>query len=260
MAYTNYKGMKIYYEVRGKGVPLVFLHPPAMSHLTFRYQSELQQIGQLIFIDLPGNGHSISATKKALTIEEEADCVHAVLKKLRRKRAILIGYSNGGSVAQEVALKYPTIINGLILIGGFPEVSSVLLEQEFKLGIWAARKGWLPLISKVLAVAHFKNNVHQTEMKHLIEKVDPNWLADTYQYGYHYHATNRLNQLTIPLLLLYGQRDLFMHPYMYDFAKKVEDLEIVFVEGVAHQVPTKRYEECNHAVKEWLQRKELLFS
>ncbi|MDV2684556.1 alpha/beta hydrolase [Alkalihalophilus lindianensis] len=258
MAYASYKGTKIFYEVRGRGLPLVFIHPPAMSHLTFRYQYPLSFLGKVVVLDLPGNGHSKDKNTKALSIEEQAECVRVVLKKLRAKKAIIIGYSNGGSIAQEFALRFPEITSGLILLGGFPEVATFMLDKEFKLGMWAAKKRWMSLISYVLPKAHFKNKIHAKEMQSIIQEVDPNWLSETYKIGHEYQSIHRLNQLNMPLLLVYGKQDIIMHHYIYDFVKKAHDVEVVLVSGVAHQVPTKRQDECNQVISEWLKRRELV--
>ncbi|MED1601608.1 alpha/beta hydrolase [Alkalihalophilus marmarensis] len=258
MAYVSYQGIKIFYEVRGGGTPLVFIHPPAISHLTFRYQYALADVGKVVVVDLPGVGHSTKGAAKAFSIEESAECIRAVLKKMRAKKAIIVGYSNGGSIAQEFALKYPNITAGVVLIGGFPEVTSFLLDKEFKLGMWAAKKKWMNLISYVLPHAHFKNKEHAKEMQSVIKEVNPDVLSETYRLGYEYQSIGRLNQLTVPLLLIYGSRDLIMHNYMYDYLKRAHDVEVVYVQGVAHQVPTKRQDECNQAIREWLLRRQIL--
>ncbi|MDV2886513.1 alpha/beta hydrolase [Alkalihalophilus pseudofirmus] len=258
MAYTLYKGKKIFFEVRGEGTPLIFIHPPAMSHLTFRYQYPLAEIGKVVVLDLPGNGHSTTEVAEALSIEESAECVRAVLKKIRAKKAVIIGYSTGGSVGQEFALKYPELTAGLVLIGGFPEVSSFFLDKEFKLGIWAAKKKWMNLISFALPKAHFKNNKHAKEMQAVIKEVKPDILSETYKFGYEYQSIERIDELRMPLLLLYGKNDFLTHNYIYDFVSKVDDVEVVYVKGVAHQVPTKRPDECNHAIREWLLRRQIL--
>ncbi|WP_368503060.1 alpha/beta fold hydrolase [Alkalihalophilus sp. As8PL] len=258
MAYASYKGMNVFYEVRGRGIPLLFIHPPGMSRLTFRYQHSLSDTGQVVVLDLPGNGHSIDGVSRALSVGEQAECVRAVLKKIRAKKAVVIGYSTGGSVAQEFALRYPELTNGIVLIGGFPEVSSFLLDKEFKLGIWAAKKKWMSLIGYAVAKVHFKNKEHEKEMQRAMKEVDPDILSESYRFGHKYQSIERLNQVTMPLLLLYGKFDILTHNYIYDFVKRAHDVEVISIQGVLHQVPTKKYNECNHAIREWLKRRQLV--
>lgn len=50
--------VKIYYERYGKGRPIVFIHPPLMGHVVFKYQIELIKKYEVIFYDCRGHGKS----------------------------------------------------------------------------------------------------------------------------------------------------------------------------------------------------------
>ncbi len=246
----------MYYEVHGEGTPIVFIHPPVMGSETYRYQKKLAEQYQLIYIDLIDSGRSSKKTQET-TVTDQAKMIHALISKLNLPPVIVCGYSNGGSIAQEFALLYPEQVKGIILIGGFPEVSTTLLGAEFELGIWAAKNKLLNLLSFGLSAAHFRSKHHQREMAHFIKQSDGPTLQKIYEEGKRYVSTDRLNQITAPVLLIYGKQDLVGRPYIKKFYKKLKDLDVALVSGVAHQVPTRRPEQCNAIIDSWIKRKKL---
>ncbi len=227
-----------------------------MGSETFRYQKELSQYYQLIYVDLVDSGRSTKRVEET-SVSRQAEMVHALIQKLKLPPVVVCGYSNGGSIAQEFALRFPEKTRGVILIGGFPEVSTFLLGREFDLGIWAAKNEWLPLFSYVLPAAHFRSKQHQKEMAHFIKQADAKTLQTIYTEGKQYVSTDRLNQLSVPVLLIYGENDIVARPYIKMFYQQVQDLQVVLVSGVAHQVPTKRPAQCNEIIKGWMTRKQL---
>jgi pimeloyl-ACP methyl ester carboxylesterase len=256
LPYLKKPTIHLYYEIIGEGTPIVFIHPPVMGSETFRYQKKLAEHYQLIFIDLVDSGRSSKRVEET-SVTDQAKMVYALVSKLNLPPVIICGYSNGGSTAQEFALLYPELTKGIILFGGFPEVSTFLLGREFDLGIWAAKNQMINLFSFVLPTAHFRSKQHQKEMAHFINQADAPTLKKIYEDGKHYKSTDRLPQINVPVLLIYGTRDIVARPYIRKFYKLLKDLEVVLVEGVAHQVPTKRPAQSNVIIDDWIKRKQL---
>src|SRR5690554_3320897 len=196
---------KIYYEIAGNGPPIVFIHPPGMGHVTFRGQKDgLQSNFTVITLDLRGNGRS-GTDERELTMYRVAEDVVRVLDECHISSAYVCGYSNGGSVAQELAISFSERVKGLILIGGFSEVSSFLLKNEFRLGIFASSTNMLNFISNILAFAHEKNKVKRRDLAEYIQRVSPEFLEKYYEMGLKYNSTDRLKKIQCPVLLIYGQ-------------------------------------------------------
>ncbi|TWI59748.1 pimeloyl-ACP methyl ester carboxylesterase [Halalkalibacter nanhaiisediminis] len=237
-------------------MPIVFCHPPVMGHLTFRFQRPLAKSYQLIFVDLLDSGRT-TRVHPVSSVTDLMEMVHALVVDLKLGPVILCGYSNGGAIPQEFALQYPDQTAGVILIGGFPEVSTFLLKKEFELGIWAARKQLLNLFSLMLPAAHFNSHTCRRDMANFIKQADGPTLQRIYEAGMKYVSTDRLQHITAPLLLIYGARDLYMRSYLLPYCQKVKDIDIAFVSNVAHQVPTKRPDECNQIIDSWIKRKSL---
>ncbi|ENH98466.1 hydrolase [Gracilibacillus halophilus YIM-C55.5] len=249
----------LYYQMNGHGCPLLLIAPPGMGHVTFHYQKELRDICTVITFDIRGDGRSDSSDP-SFTMNELVDDVRRVLDTNQIDRAVICGYSNGGCIAQEFALKYPQKTIGLMLIGGYYAVNSFLLQKEYQIGIWIAQRKWMKWLSIGLAKNHFRDHQVATEMIEEMKQTDPVSLARQYEIGLHYSCENRLSQLQMPLLLLYGSRDFYIHAYQHRYRKQVEDVEIAYIGKSKHQVPTKHAHVCNAIIREWLKRKRLVSS
>ncbi|MDT8860477.1 alpha/beta hydrolase [Alkalihalobacillus sp. MEB130] len=256
MPYLKTNESHFYYEVHGEGTPIVFFHPPVMGIETFVYQKALAGQYQLIFLDLTDSGRS-SKRAPQTSVTDFAEIAHALVTQLALEPVIVCGYSNGGSVAQEFALLYPELTRGVIIISGFPEVSSFLLEKEFNLGIRAAKNELMNLFSFVLTKAHFRSKEEQRKMAFFIKQGDASTLKRIYEQGKHYVSTDRLKQIHVPVLLIYGKLDAIAPLYALTFYKELKDVDVVLVSGVAHQVPTKRPDQCNAIIDSWIKRKNL---
>ncbi|WP_280770477.1 alpha/beta fold hydrolase [Salipaludibacillus daqingensis] len=243
----------IYFEKEGKGIPLLFVHPPSMGHVTFRRQKlELAKYFTVITMDLRGNGRS-GHDGRPLSMELLADDVIRVLDAAKVKNAVICGYSNGGSIVQETAIRYPKRVRGLILMGGFSEVSTFLLKNEFRIGILAAKAKQMKLISIALAIAHEREWSIRKDLSDYILRMSPELLEEYYRIGLEYKATDRLKDINCPILLLYGSRDEYVHDYRLPFEKYAPGpVQTVLIDDVAHQLPTKRASAVKQIVKQFV--------
>ncbi|WP_093052958.1 alpha/beta fold hydrolase [Salipaludibacillus aurantiacus] len=245
----------IYYEKEGKGIPLLFVHPPSMGHVTFRRQkSRLSNDYQVMTMDLRGNGRS-GMDERPLSMPLLAEDVKRVLDAENVKSAFICGYSNGGSIVQETAIQYPDRVRGIILMGGFSEVNSFLLRNEFRLGIYAARAKQMGLIANVLALAHEREPRRKKDLADYVKRMSPHLLEQYYRLGLAYSATARLEQIQCPVLLLYGNRDDYVHHYRHLFHEKVSGpVETILLGDVGHQLPTKKSSAVHHLIKQFVKK------
>jgi pimeloyl-ACP methyl ester carboxylesterase len=116
MAYYEYKKKKIYYEERGSGTPLVFLHGNTASSKMFEsiiklYSDEYR----VIAIDFLGHGKSERIEEFPLELWfDEAMQTIALLDFLSLKNVNLLGTSGGAWVAINVALERPDLVKKIV--------------------------------------------------------------------------------------------------------------------------------------------------
>ncbi|MCT8140064.1 alpha/beta hydrolase [Anaerobacillus sp. CMMVII] len=252
---THQDTTEIYYETYGEGTAILFIHPPAMGHVTFKRQRPLADHFQIITVDLRGNGRSGNKAEK-ITMSLIVEDLLAVVDEIGVSKVVVCGYSNGGSIAQEFALSFPDRVSGVILCGGFSEVNSFLLRNEFRLGIYAAQFKLIKLMSFALATAHTRSKLFELELEDYVKKTDPEVLRHMYNEGLHYKSTDRLHQLNVPLLLVYGANDHYVHHYQDIFLEKVKtNVDIVYISDVKHQIPTKKSLELNKVIYNFIKKK-----
>ena len=122
-------GMQIHVEEQGAGKPLVLLHGGIMASEMFGPNiAALATNRRVIAIHLQGHGHTPDVDRP-LRFETLADDVAAVIRALDLGKADLLGYSFGGGVALQTAIRHPEVVDRLIVVGAplrragfYPEV------------------------------------------------------------------------------------------------------------------------------------------
>lgn len=122
-------GVEIYYEIHGQGSPLVMLHGGVNPSDFFGAPlAAMAEDHQVIAIHMRGHGRSSDAAAP-WTTEQMADDVDAVLEALGFENVDVMGWSLGGGVALQTAIRHPERVGKLIVIGmnikssgNYPEV------------------------------------------------------------------------------------------------------------------------------------------
>jgi pimeloyl-ACP methyl ester carboxylesterase len=111
--YARVNGLDLYYELHGSGQPLVVL--PG-SFWTIEAMGEvvpqLATTRQVIAVELQGHGHTADIDRP-LSYESMADDIAALIASLGLEQADLFGYSLGGGVALQTAIRHPGAVRKL---------------------------------------------------------------------------------------------------------------------------------------------------
>ena len=105
--YVSVNGLEMYYEIHGKGQPLVLLHG-AFSAIGSSFGNMIPGLAkrrQVVGFDLQGHGRTADIDRP-LTVEGMADDVAAALPELGIEQADVLGYSNGGRKLRMNRLKF----------------------------------------------------------------------------------------------------------------------------------------------------------
>ena len=139
--YVPVNGIKVYYEVYGEGRPIVLIHG-AFYTIQMNWGQlipELSKTRKVIAIELQGHGHTPFSDRK-LDFATLASDVEGVMNHLKVDSADVAGYSMGGSVAYQLAIKSPKRVTRLVIIsstykssGWQPEVTNAFksMKPEF---------------------------------------------------------------------------------------------------------------------------------
>lgn len=134
-------GIEMYYEVHGRkdGVPLVLLHGGG-STIDVTFSKVLPIFAgsrRVIAVEEQGHGRTTDRDQP-VTFEGSADDVAALLRHLKVDKADLFGFSNGASVALQVAIRHPQLVRKLVFAssmtqrdGAHPQLWEFMKQADF---------------------------------------------------------------------------------------------------------------------------------
>ena len=104
----------LYYETEGRGHSLVLIHAGFLDRRMWDPQFSLfSRNYSVVRYDVRGFGKSSKAQTKFSDIED----LHILLRHLNIGKTYVIGVSNGGRIAIDFTANYPTMVDGLVLVG-----------------------------------------------------------------------------------------------------------------------------------------------
>jgi pimeloyl-ACP methyl ester carboxylesterase len=156
----------MYYEVHGSGAPLVLLHGGGSTiESSFgRILPELSKSHKVIAVELQAHGHTLDIDRP-LSFEQDADDVAAQLDQLHIEKADVMGFSNGGTTALEIAIRHPTLVNKLVLCSATYKRSGMI--PGFFEGFDHATLNNMP---KPLQAAYLKENPDPKGLERMFER------------------------------------------------------------------------------------------
>ena len=114
--YAEVNGLSMYYEVHGGGEPLVLLHGGFGATGMFGgLLPALAARRRVVAVDLQGHGRTVDIDRP-LRIEHLADDVAALIEHLGLGSANVMGYSLGGAVALQAAIRHPAVVDRLVVV------------------------------------------------------------------------------------------------------------------------------------------------
>lgn len=115
--YAPVNGLSMYYEVHGAGEPLVLLHGAFMAIPGDwdGWVAELAKTRKVIAVEMQGHGRTADIDRD-ISYENLSDDVAALLDHLKIPRADVMGYSLGGGVAMQCAIRHPDKVRKVVSI------------------------------------------------------------------------------------------------------------------------------------------------
>lgn len=131
--YAPVNGLEMYYEIHGTGRPLVLLHGAyGTIDLWGTILQTLAETRQVIAVEQQGHGHTADIDRP-LTYEQMAEDTAALLRHLDIENADVFGYSMGGGIALQIAIRHPDLVRKLVIAaatynsdGMYPEVLAAI--------------------------------------------------------------------------------------------------------------------------------------
>ena len=196
--YAPVNGVKMYYEVHGSGDPVVLIHGAFMTipNNWTGWIGELSKTRKVIAVEMQGHGRTADI-ERDFSSENLADDVAALLDYLKIPSADLIGYSMGGGVAMQCAIRHPEKVRKVVSI-------SAVFRQD----------GWVKEALDTfpqLTSERFKGTPVETGYKKLSPTPDefPNFVkrvaamaVKPYDFG-----ADKLKAIKAPMFFIHGDAD-----------------------------------------------------
>ncbi|MGE5409972.1 MAG: alpha/beta fold hydrolase [Clostridiales bacterium] len=127
--YSNVNGLQMYYEIYGTGKPIVLIHGGGSTIDTSfgRVIPFLSKNRQVIGVELQAHGRT-NDRNCDLSFEQDADDVAKLLENIGVKRASLMGFSNGGTTALQIAIRHTQLVEKIIAASALCKRNGVPLE------------------------------------------------------------------------------------------------------------------------------------
>lgn len=128
-AHADVNGINLYYETHGTGRPLILLHGGLMHGGMFGAVMDVYAADhQVITVDLQGHGRTADVDRP-LSVITMGDDIAALIGHLGLDRPDVMGYSLGGGVAFQTAVRHPELVRRLVVVSAHMTRSAVYPEM-----------------------------------------------------------------------------------------------------------------------------------
>ena len=263
MAFTTVDGVKLYYEHRGSGYPVLLIGTAGNPGNVWAMQvPALTEHFSTITYDNRATGQS-DRPEGPYSIEQMAADAAGILDELTIERAHVVGWSMGGMIAQELAISYPERVDKLVLLASLARAKPHLMlmhEVEFAPGTpRASVHAMLPwfystdFLTDERRVEAILNRMVPPDAKipdAAAMKQRNDWINGAIQQ---YDSRDRLNEIRAETLVMVGAEDITlpMH-YSEELADGIPHSEFLLLERGNHGMPVEFPADVNQALIRFL--------
>ena len=189
-----------YTHIGDQSLPLIiFVHGSpgsASAYLDYLKDQRLLQKAQLIAVDRPGFGNS-NFGRTETGLDKQAKAFLPLLEKYNTGNTILVGHSFGGPVIAKMAMDFPNLVSGLVIVAGSIDPDLEPKTWWRKLLNWRIIRWLLPDALRVC-------NQEILPLEGELRKMLPFW-----------------KNITAPVTVIQGEADNLVPKGNADFAKKM---------------------------------------
>jgi len=227
--YAPVNGLQLYYEIHGPAnpaqPPLVVLHGGGDTIGTSfgRLLPVLARTRRVIAFEQQGFGHTADIAGRPFSFEQSADDTAALLEYLHIDQADLCGFSNGGTIVLQVAIRHPRVVRKLVAIstffshdGGSPAFWDSFASVQ------------LPDMPKELRDAYVKVAPHPENLQSFFDKCVqrmrnfPDIPAET------------LRAIAAPTLVICGDADVVRPEHAVELTRLLPHAQLAILPGTGH--------------------------
>ncbi len=263
MPLVDVNGLKTFYESKGKGKTLLFVHGAGGTSLYWGIQlSELSKKFRVIAIDLPGHGKTDRLKEKA-TIERYADHVAGFMKQIKLSHTIIAGHSMGGLVVQQLALKRPELFEKLIIVdstANFPDPTSNLNQSATMESLRNAyTKESAEVLAKAIMSRLFSKKTLEKGLSPILKYLPTEsvydtsiWLRD-FEAGRGVDLRGKVKDINIPTLIIAGADSMLPNSMSQFLHENIKGSMLEIIPDAGHMIMLEKPDEFNQAILSFIE-------
>jgi len=219
--YAPINGLNMYYEIYGKGMPLVLIHGGGSTIQTSFAQviPFLARKHQVIAVELQGHGRT-SHRDSQQTFEQDADDVAALLQYLKISNADIFGFSNGGNATMQIAVRHPELVRKIVIGSSFYK-----------------RAGMYPQFWEFMPNATLENMPRQLADAYKALSPDPNDLIKMFNNDKNRMVSFKdwdagiLRSIKAPAFILIGDQDVMLPEHAVEMSRLIPNARLAILPG-----------------------------
>ncbi len=243
--YVHVNGIRLYYEIYGKGHPLLLMHGNGGSIYSMRYQiPALAKHFEVIAVDSRAQGRSTD-TDAPLTFTLMASDMAGLLDSLHIDSSFVVGWSDGAIIGLKLALNYPQKVAKLVSDGANFVADSTALPESMLKAMATTPFSKLDTATQEAIIKHFFfpkraglifDQLNELDLKH------PHF------------SLAQLHSIQVPTLVMAGDHDLIKLGHTVKLFQNLPHADLCIVPGAHHNLLQTRPSLANKIIIEFLER------
>ncbi|MFD1512516.1 alpha/beta fold hydrolase [Halomarina rubra] len=256
-------GVETYYELRGDGPAIVFVHGSLSDHTAAAKQIEaFADEYTAIAYDVRGHGKTANPDDTPYSVDQLADDLHEFITVLGLDRPVICGVSMGGMIAQVYASRYPDHLGALVLADAFTPAFVSRRDRIERTTLMNTIIGLLRLVGYNRAkglMMWFGRKLEGDETESLrveaFPEMETHAAVNSLRAVATFHEVDvDFDSITVPTLVLYGEHEtsiISRHAPLLE--SKIPDATVQVVPDAGHASPWDNPTFFNDAIRAFLE-------
>ena len=266
MPYTDAPGFRMYFEEHGCGLPLLLINGVGSDHLEWLHQlPAFESRFRCIVFDNRGTGMT-GVPSGPYTSAQMADDAASLLRALGVTRSHVLGVSLGGMISQEVALRQPGLVEGLVLGCTGPGGELSVRPSPEAMAAFALAKGedpeaelrrMLPFLYTDACIRERPGEIEGFVRRRLDHPTPPEGYLAQLSAAVTHDASSRLGKIRARTLVITGDADRLVNwENSLRLAGRIPGATLVVLPGAPHRLFAETADAFNREVLRFLETAE----